>query len=74
MVYADSMAKQPKKKPASGNPWPERLKKLRDKYGLSQPEAAARLEVPVASWRNWEYGRTVPNAATVKAIKLVFPD
>jgi DNA-binding transcriptional regulator YiaG len=66
-----SMAKQ-KKKPTA---WGERLREIRRREGrLTQAEAAARVSVSVATWRNWEQGRVVPNPAMAKLIGLVFPD
>jgi transcriptional regulator with XRE-family HTH domain len=49
------MAKQRKKVP--GNPWPKRLKALRERLGLTQTEAGARVGVSQRSWALWEAGR-----------------
>jgi transcriptional regulator with XRE-family HTH domain len=38
----------------------ERLKQLRERAGLSQPQLAAATGLPIASIRNWEYGRREP--------------
>lgn len=35
----------------------------RRKLGLTQPQFAALIRVPVATVRNWEQGRVVPDAA-----------
>jgi DNA-binding transcriptional regulator YiaG len=42
------------------NPWAKRLKTLRDSKGLSQPEAARFLDIPVSTLKNWEQSRTLP--------------
>lgn len=36
----------------------EKLREVRLKLGYSQPEFAERINVPVATLRNWEQGRT----------------
>jgi putative transcriptional regulator len=41
-----------------------RVRLLRDRLGLSQPDFAGRFRIPVASLRDWEQGRRVPEAAT----------
>lgn len=57
------------------NPWPARLKKLRELYGgLSQSEAAARLNIPVKTLQNWEQGVSVPPAAAQALIERTFPE
>jgi DNA-binding XRE family transcriptional regulator len=38
----------------------QRIKRLRERAGLSQAGAAAAAGVPVATLRNWEYDRRVP--------------
>lgn len=58
------MAK-PKKRPATSNPWPARLLKLRELWGrdgkrLSQEKAAAKLGLSRRSWAGWEIGEFIP--------------
>ncbi len=36
------------------------MKKIRDKYGLSQDKFAALMGISVATLRNWEQGRRKP--------------
>lgn len=50
------------------------LQAWRDKTGISQPEAAAKLRTPFASYRNWETGRTVPCGAVRAIIESVTAD
>jgi transcriptional regulator with XRE-family HTH domain len=38
----------------------ERLRELRERAGLSQAQLAAASGLPIASIRNWEYGRREP--------------
>jgi DNA-binding transcriptional regulator YiaG len=68
------MAKKRKKKPAGSNPWPATLGSLRAHYGISQEEAAGRIDCPLGTWRNWEQGRRVPNAMIQRLIRLTFPE
>jgi putative transcriptional regulator len=41
-----------------------RVQRLRQKLNLSQPAFAERFQIPVASLRDWEHGRRMPDAAT----------
>jgi|tagenome__1003787_1003787.scaffolds.fasta_scaffold20890716_2 putative transcriptional regulator len=41
-----------------------RVRQLRQKLNLSQPAFAERFRIPVASLRDWEHGRRMPDAAT----------
>ena len=43
---------------------------IRKRLGLSQPEFAAALEVPLSTLRNWEQGRRRPDAPAVKLLKI----
>jgi transcriptional regulator with XRE-family HTH domain len=38
----------------------ERLKRLRERAGFSQPQLAAAAGVPVGTLRGWEQGRRIP--------------
>jgi putative transcriptional regulator len=40
-----------------------RVRRLRQKLNLSQPAFAERFQIPVASLRDWEHGRRMPDAA-----------
>lgn len=60
-----------KRKPTS---WPERLKRLRERHGLTQTEAAEKVGTVLRTWQNWEYGRRTPSATTAKLIDLLFPE
>lgn len=50
------------------NPWPERMVKLRAKWGreeakgrpFTQAEAAAKIGVTLRSWASWERGARLP--------------
>ena len=39
----------------------QRLQRLRQRAGYSQPQLASRADVPVGTIRGWEQGRRVPN-------------
>lgn len=65
-----------KKKPPkdTGDPWPDRLRALRDALGLTQAEAADRVKAPVGTWRGWEYGRREPSAMIALLLEMAFPE
>jgi putative transcriptional regulator len=49
-----------------------KLKNWRKALGLSQTQAAKRLEVPLATLRNWEQGRNEPiGFAQVALLKII---
>jgi DNA-binding transcriptional regulator YiaG len=56
------------------NPWPDTLKRLREHYGLTQEEAAKRIDAPLGTWRNWEQGRNRLSPMMVRLIRLTFPE
>jgi DNA-binding XRE family transcriptional regulator len=77
----DAMPKRTRAaKPTAGNPWPDRLVKIRAAEGvrlklgrdLYQAEAAARLGVSRRSWIAWETGQTIPSNAYGRLIGLTF--
>jgi len=47
------------------------IKAVRHKTGLSQPRFAARLNLHVATLRNWEQGRTLPDGAAITLLHLI---
>ena len=49
---------------------PMEVKKIRDKLHVSQPEFALMIGVSVATLRNWEQGRTVPEGAARALLKV----
>ena len=49
----------------------ERLKKLRLERGLSQPDIARQLEIPLATYRSYEQGKREPNNETVLKISNI---
>ncbi len=68
---------RPGGKSKGGNPWRERLRAIRRKYGsegkmLTQAEAAERLGVSVHTWVSWENGRTVPSKMAVRLLEITF--
>jgi DNA-binding transcriptional regulator YiaG len=63
-----------RKKPAGNNPWPGRLKALREHYDISQKQAAERIDASLGSWRNWEQGLRTPSPMIVRLLKLTFPE
>jgi putative transcriptional regulator len=49
---------------------PIEVKKIRTKLHVSQPEFALMIGVSVATLRNWEQGRTVPEGAARALLKV----
>jgi transcriptional regulator with XRE-family HTH domain len=65
--------KTPKKKPrsVSTNPWPRRLKALRERLGLTQTEAAKRLKISQTQWSLFESGKRQPTRPITHLIDLL---
>ncbi len=47
------------------------LVNLRRRLGLSQADFAARYGIPIGTLRDWEQGRTRPDAAAVAYIRVI---
>ncbi len=47
-----------------------RLRKLRLKKGLSLREVAGRIDVPVSTYRDWEYGKAIRGEPYQKLAEL----
>jgi putative transcriptional regulator len=47
---------------------------IRHRAGLTQAQMAERLRIPVATWRNWEQGRTALDPATRSFLNIVAND
>ena len=45
---------------------------VRAKLSMSQPQFAALINVPVATIRNWEQGRVVPDAAAKTLLAIIW--
>lgn len=50
---------------ATTTPWPERLRVLRERLGMTQDEMAQHLMVSETSIRKWEAGRAAPRSGPV---------
>jgi transcriptional regulator with XRE-family HTH domain len=48
----------------------ERLQRLRQAKGFSQPQLARAAQVPVGSLRNWEQGRRIPALDTAARLAV----
>ncbi|GJD34221.1 helix-turn-helix domain-containing protein [Methylobacterium aerolatum] len=44
---------------------------LRVRLGLTQPEMAEALRIPLGTWRNWEQGRTSLEPAALSLLRIV---
>ena len=60
-----------RRKPKNRNPWPARLKKLRDSHGLTNEDIAKRLRIPLRLWKSWLYDNRIPSAAAQALISLL---
>jgi putative transcriptional regulator len=49
-------------------------KDVRRKLGLTQEAFAAALQIPLATLRNWEQGRTIPDPAAQSLLRAVARD
>ena len=52
----------------------EAPKALRVRLGLTQPEMAAALRIPLGTWRNWEQGRVGLEPAAAALLTIVSSD
>jgi DNA-binding transcriptional regulator YiaG len=59
---------------AKSKTWRVRLKELRDKYDLTQKEAAARIGVALRTWISWENAHRTPSRLALRLLKNEFPD
>jgi putative transcriptional regulator len=48
-----------------------RLKRLRERLGLSQAAFARQFEIPVGNIRDWEQGRSRPETATLAYLRVI---
>lgn len=60
-----------KKRPA--NPWPAKLKALRERQGLTQAQAAQRTGVALRTWISWENDHRRPSGPAQQLLKHAFP-
>lgn len=49
---------------------PARIKAIRESIGLSQADFAALLNIPAATLRNWEQGRTEPDGPAKALLRV----
>jgi DNA-binding transcriptional regulator YiaG len=70
--------KKPKKTPpaktpqaSSNNPWPRRLKALRERLGLTQVQAAERIRIAQSQWSSYEAGKRQPTRPIAHLIELL---
>jgi len=50
------------------------LKEIRIREGLTQKEIAAQLNIPMSTYRLWEYGTSLPHVNKWNKIKYYFDD
>ncbi len=61
-----------KRKPrGAANNWPERLRRLRDKRGWTQAQAAAHLHLSQSQWSQFESGVRKPTRPIAYLIELL---
>jgi DNA-binding transcriptional regulator YiaG len=54
--------------------WPKKLRAIRRKYDLTQKEAAARTQVALRTWINWEADWQEPSTLAQILLQNAFPD
>ena len=59
------------KKPSGANQWPNRLRKLRERLKLTQPQAAARIRIAQSQWSSYEQGHRQPTRPIAHLIELL---
>jgi DNA-binding transcriptional regulator YiaG len=59
---------------APANPWPARLKALRERLDLTQAEAAEKTGVATRTWISWEHGHRKPSGPARRLLRQTFPD
>jgi len=65
----------PPRKPSPGNPWPKKLRALRDKRGnLTQAEAAEMAGVAARTWIAWENSQSTPSRLAQNLLRQTFPE
>ncbi len=62
-AYHVHMAKRVRPEGDPANTWPRRLFEMRQRLGLTQQQAAAKVRVSRRAWVKWESGRQVPSAS-----------
>lgn len=48
-----------------------RVRAVRHRLGLTQPDFARRFHIPVATLRDWEQGRRMPEAASLAYLRVI---
>jgi transcriptional regulator with XRE-family HTH domain len=71
MLRMKDKQRKPAKKPVPENPWPKRLKVLRDKLGLNQKQAAEKIHISQSQWSAFESGARTPTRPIAHLISLL---
>jgi transcriptional regulator with XRE-family HTH domain len=61
----------PETPPEPANPWPARLKALRERFKLTQAETAAKVGVSLRAYGKWERGQQLPTLSHQILIALL---
>lgn len=56
------------------NPWPNRLKALQLRLGLSNHEMADRLGIAYRVWVSWKYGERQPQTGSITLINMLIAE
>lgn len=68
------MPEKKKKPKIDVNPWPAKLRDLRERLGLTQAEAAEKAGVALRTWISWENAHRVPGRLASNLLRATFPD
>jgi DNA-binding transcriptional regulator YiaG len=71
--FADGLVEVLQQKASSGSLEVPRInpREIRDALEISQQEFATRFSIPLATLRNWEQGRTAPDAPSTLLLYLI---
>lgn len=58
----------------TANPWPAKLKAMRRSRGLTQAQAAKKMDVPLRTWINWENSHRNPAGTAQRLLKITFTE
>lgn len=78
MLMAKKKPKSTRRGPAPsaappGHPWPEFLRGLRDRLGITQEQAAERCGVKTRTWVAWENSQSTPSRLARNLLTAAFP-
>lgn len=71
VYHVHTMAKKQASPKPAPNPWPARLRALRERLALTQAAAAQKVRISRRAWVKWEMGDQIPSPAHQLLIELL---